>query len=64
MLPVRLRRKPLFLVVILQIVSHLYLSIFIKYHQEGDASDGASKAAIAAIFVHGFGYAIGTLLIL
>lgn len=53
------RRKSLFIGIILQLASHLYLGIFIKYRQEGDVSGSASQVALAAIFIHGFGYAVG-----
>lgn len=53
------RRKSLFIGITAQIASHLYLGIFIKYKQAGDVSGAASQAAVAAIFIHGFGYSIG-----
>lgn len=53
------RRKSLFLGISVQMISDIYIGVFIKYKQEGNVSGGASEAAIAAIFLHGFGYAIG-----
>ncbi|KPM38585.1 hypothetical protein AK830_g8000 [Neonectria ditissima] len=53
------RRRSLFVGITLQLVSHIYIGVFIKYHQEGPVSVAASEAAIAAIFFHAFGYAVG-----
>lgn len=53
------RRKSLFVGIITQMISDIYLGVYIKYKQQGDVSNGASQAAIAAIFIHGFGYAVG-----
>lgn len=53
------RRKSLFVGIITQMISDIYLGVYIKYNQQGGVSDGSSKAAIAAIFIHGFGYAVG-----
>ncbi|TPX13735.1 uncharacterized protein E0L32_005938 [Thyridium curvatum] len=53
------RRRSLFVGITLQLISHVYIGVFIKYHQEGPVSNGASQAAIAALFFHAFGYAVG-----
>ncbi|KAF4461053.1 quinate transport, partial [Fusarium albosuccineum] len=53
------RRKSLFVGISLQLISHIYIGVFIKYHQEGPVSSSASQAAIAAVFFHAFGYAVG-----
>lgn len=53
------RRRSLFVGISVQLISHIYIGVFIKYHQEGSASPAASEAAIAAIFLHAFGYAVG-----
>ncbi|KAF4930548.1 Quinate permease [Colletotrichum fructicola] len=53
------RRKSLFIGITCQMLSHIYIGAFVKVHQEGQVSQSASEAAIAAIFVHAFGYAVG-----
>ena len=45
--------------VIIQMVSDIYIGVFLKYKQEDQVSGSASQAAIAMIFLHGFGYAVG-----
>ncbi|RMJ03411.1 hypothetical protein CDV36_015064 [Fusarium kuroshium] len=57
------RRKSLFVGISCQMLSHVYLGVFIKQNQEGSVSDAASEAALAAVFVHAFGYAVGLLLL-
>ncbi|KAI1046004.1 hypothetical protein LB505_010810 [Fusarium chuoi] len=51
------RRKSLFIGITIQLISDVYLGAYIKSHQDGSVAPGASTAAIAAIFIHGFGYA-------
>ncbi|QKX54298.1 uncharacterized protein TRUGW13939_01383 [Talaromyces rugulosus] len=53
------RRRSLFLGITVQMVSHIYIAVFIKYIQQGPVSKSASRAAIAAIFIHAFGYSVG-----
>ncbi|KAI5461691.1 general substrate transporter [Mariannaea sp. PMI_226] len=53
------RRRSLFLGTTVQMLSHIYIAVFIKYLQQGPVSSNASRAAIAAIFIHAFGYAVG-----
>jgi MFS family permease len=53
------RRKSLFLGITVQMLSHIYIAVFIKYLQQGSVSKSASQAAVAAIFLHAFGYAVG-----
>lgn len=53
------RRKSLFVGIACQMLSHIYIGVFIKYHQEGSVSSSASEAATAALFIHAFGYAVG-----
>ncbi|KAK9421264.1 putative Major facilitator superfamily (MFS) profile domain-containing protein [Seiridium unicorne] len=55
------RRKSLLLGATIQMISDIYIGVYIKFKQQGGTTDGASQAAIAAIFFHGFGYAIGLL---
>ncbi|KAH7128928.1 general substrate transporter [Dactylonectria macrodidyma] len=57
------RRKSLIIGISCQMLSHTYLGVFIKYHQQGPVSEGASEAALAAVFIHAFGYAVGLLLL-
>ncbi|CAI0649119.1 unnamed protein product [Colletotrichum noveboracense] len=53
------RRKSLSIGITCQMLSHIYIGVFVKVYQEGQVSQSASEAAIAAIFVHAFGYAVG-----
>lgn len=53
------RRRSLFVGITFQMLSDLYIGIYIKYKQEGDASAASSQAAIGLVFVHVFGYAVG-----
>lgn len=53
------RRKSAFIGITIQVITDLYIGIFIKYRQEGPVSTNAAQGAIVAIFFHGFGYAIG-----
>ncbi|KAF7533513.1 hypothetical protein G7054_g7027 [Neopestalotiopsis clavispora] len=57
------RRRSLFVGVTIQMISDLYIGIFLKYKQQGEVAPGSSQAAIAAIFFHGFGYAVGLLIL-
>jgi MFS family permease len=53
------RRKSLFIGITVQMISDIYIGVFLRYKQAGDIASGASEGAIAAIYIHGFGYAIG-----
>lgn len=53
------RRNSLFIGISVQMISHIYISVFIKFNQTTGTSHAAGQAALAAIFLHGFGYAIG-----
>jgi MFS family permease len=53
------RRTSLFTGIIIQMISDIYIGVFIKFKQKGDVSAGAAQGAIGAIYIHGFGYAIG-----
>ncbi|KAF9630259.1 putative mfs quinate transporter protein [Lasiodiplodia theobromae] len=57
------RRKSLFIGIIVQMTSDIYIGAFLKYKQAGAVASGASEAAIAAIYIHGFGYAVGLLVL-
>jgi hypothetical protein len=54
------RRNSLFCGFTIQMLSDIYVAIFIKFHQAGTVSAAAGQFAIAAIFFHGFDYAVGT----
>ena len=53
------RRRSLFLGCTVQMLSHIYIAVFIKFEQEGPVPKAASQGAIAALFIHAFGYAVG-----
>ena len=42
-------------------ISDIYIGIFLKYKAVGDVSTSSGEAAIAMIFLHGFGYTIAKL---
>ncbi|KAL5387747.1 hypothetical protein PMIN02_008025 [Paraphaeosphaeria minitans] len=53
------RRKSLFVGISVQMISDIYIGVFLKYKQAGSVAPGSSEGAIAAIYIHGFGYAVG-----
>ena len=53
------RRKSLFTGIAIRMISDLYIGVYIKYKQAGRIATGASEGAIAAIYIHGSGYAVG-----
>lgn len=53
------RRRSLFIGITTQMLSHIYIGVFLKYHQEGPVSDGAAHFAVASLYIHAFGYAVG-----
>ncbi|KAF5640179.1 quinate permease [Fusarium sp. NRRL 25303] len=53
------RRKSLFVGASLQMVTHIYLAVYVRTSQSGPVSEAASSAAIAALFIHAFGYGVG-----
>ncbi|OAA54147.1 General substrate transporter [Niveomyces insectorum RCEF 264] len=57
------RRNSLFIGITCQIVSHLYVGIYIKYNQEGHVTHAASQGALAFLFIHAFGYVVGLFLL-
>ncbi|KAJ5273487.1 hypothetical protein N7478_008612 [Penicillium angulare] len=57
------RRKSAFIGITIQVITDLYIGIFIKYRQQGPVSASSAQGAIVAIFFHGFGYAIGLLIL-
>jgi hypothetical protein len=57
------RRNSLFIGTALQAISDIYIGAFIKCQNDGSVSAAASQGAIAMLFVHAFGYAVGRLLV-
>ena len=55
------RRNSLFIGAFLQMVSDIYIGVFIKYQQVQTMSKTASEAAVGMLFVHAFGYSVGKL---
>ena len=55
------RRRSLFVGAAMQLVTHVYLAVYVRYTQLGPVPEAASNAAIAALFIHAFGYGVGTL---
>ena len=53
------RRNSLFIGTAVQGISDIYIGAFIKAQQDGPVSQSASEAAIAMLFLHAFGYAVG-----
>jgi MFS family permease len=53
------RRRSLFIGITVQMISDIYIGVFLKHKQAGNVVPGSSEGAIAAIYIHGFGYAIG-----
>lgn len=58
------RRNSLFFGITLQFISDIYLAVYIKAQQDNNASIAAGNAALAAIFIHAFGYSVGEFLAL
>lgn len=57
------RRRSLFTGITIQMLSDIYLGVYLKYKQVGDVPESASQVAIVSIFIHGFGYAVGLLIL-
>ncbi|OJJ08828.1 hypothetical protein ASPVEDRAFT_57810 [Aspergillus versicolor CBS 583.65] len=53
------RRGSLFLGAFLQMVSDIYLAVYLKYEQAGNVNMTMSEAAIGMLFMHALGYGIG-----
>lgn len=53
------RRRSLFIGIGGQMLSHLYIGVFLKYKQQGEVTPAATGFAVAALYIHAFGYAIG-----
>lgn len=56
------RRKSIFVGATLQMLTHIYVGIYVKYSQQSPegVSKAASEGALAMLFLHAFGYAVGT----
>ncbi|KAK2051223.1 MFS general substrate transporter [Colletotrichum caudatum] len=46
-------RRSLFTGIAIQIISDVYIGVFVKYRQAGSVAPGSGEAAIAAVFIHG-----------
>ncbi|VUC37192.1 unnamed protein product [Clonostachys rosea] len=57
------RRRSLFVGAAMQMVTHIYLAVYVRCSQLGPVSEAASNAAIAALFIHAFGYGVGLYLL-
>lgn len=53
------RRGSLFTGITIQMISDIYIGVFLKFRAQDDVSPASGQAAIAMIFLHGFGYTIG-----
>ena len=53
------RRRSLFIGASIQMISHLCIGVYIKFEQQGAASTASAKGALAALFIHAFGYSVG-----
>jgi hypothetical protein len=53
------RRKSLPIGITIQMISDIYIGTFPKYQRTDSVAPGSSQGAIAVIFTHGFGYAVG-----
>ncbi|KAJ6094927.1 hypothetical protein N7467_002440 [Penicillium canescens] len=55
------RRNTLFTGITLQLLSDIYLAVYIKVQNDGSPPRAAGEAALASIFIHSLGYTIGLL---
>jgi MFS family permease len=53
------RRKSLLIGITIQMISDVYVGVYVKYSQEGSTNTASTEAALAALFIHAFGYSIG-----
>lgn len=54
------RRMSLFIGITVQMISHIYIGVYLKFKSEGPTSTASGTAAVVMIFFHGFGFAAGT----
>ncbi|KAH8174180.1 sugar transporter domain-containing protein [Sarocladium implicatum] len=57
------RRMSLLVGTSTQVITNIYISAYTKAHQDGPVSTGASQAALAAVFIHAFGFSVGLLIL-
>lgn len=56
------RRRSLFIGITIQMLTDIYIAVYVQRKQSGVAiSKSGSEAAIGAIYIHAFGYAVGEL---
>lgn len=53
------RRMSLFIGITLQMISNIYVGVYVKYRQENNASDAFARGALAFIFISAFGFVVG-----
>lgn len=53
------RRMSLFVGTTIQIITNIYISAYTKLQREGPVAPGAPEAALAAVFLHAFGFSVG-----
>lgn len=53
------RRNSLFIGITLQVISDIFIGVYIKYSQQGPVPHAVSQAALGFLYIHGFGYCIG-----
>lgn len=54
------RRRSLFIGITVQMLTDVYLAAYVQRKQSGvDISESGSEVAVAAIYIHAFGYAVG-----
>lgn len=46
------------LAITIQLISNTCVGVYIRFKRLGDVTESAGQAAIALIFLHGFGYAL------
>lgn len=57
------RRRCMMLGAFFQMTSDIYLGVYLKYEQSGTTSQASSQGALAFMFIHALGYAIGKIII-
>ncbi|CAK7203570.1 hypothetical protein SEUCBS139899_006305 [Sporothrix eucalyptigena] len=57
------RRNSLFIGISLQVISDIFIGVYVKYSQQGAVPHAVSQAALGFLYIHGFGYCIGLFLL-
>ncbi|CAK7212899.1 hypothetical protein SBRCBS47491_001620 [Sporothrix bragantina] len=57
------RRNSLFIGISLQVITDIFIGVYVKYSQEGPVPHAVSQAALGMLYIHGFGYCIGLFLL-